>query len=154
MRKRWKIGGLILIAGLIVIQFFQPEKNQGSKSMETDLIAVVSIPDSLAVILRKACYDCHSNHTAYPWYNKISPLSWYIHKHVKEGKADLNLSLFGTLDKAAKIGALSDIYDVVEAGTMPLQGFLIIHKDAKLSEDEIEAICNWADQTSLSVMKE
>ena len=154
MRKRLKIGGLILLAGLIVIQFFQPEKNQGSKSLETDLIAVVSIPDSLAVILRKACYDCHSNHTAYPWYNKISPLSWYIHKHVKEGKADLNMSLFGTLDKAGKVSALSDIYDAVEAGTMPLQSFLIIHKDAKLSEDEIEAICNWTDRTSLSILKE
>ncbi len=154
MRKSWKRGGLIVLIGLIVIQFFQPEKNQGSVSGESDLLTIVSIPDSLAVLLRKACYDCHSNHTTYPWYNNISPFSWYISKHVKDGKADLNLSLFGTLDKASKIGALSDIYDAVESGTMPLQSFMIIHNDAKLSGDEIEAICDWADRTSLSIMKE
>ena len=153
MKRGIKLAALLIIAILIVLQFFQPEKNQGSITQESDLIVVASVPDSLSKILITSCYDCHSNRTEYPWYNRISPVSWYLYKHVSEGKEGLNLSEYGNLSKAEKIGALSDLYDALEAGTMPLQSYMLIHRDARMSQEEIDALLDWADQMSLSLMK-
>ena len=153
MKRGTKLALLLLIVVLIVLQFFQPEKNRGSITQESDLIVVASVPDSLAKILIASCYDCHSNHTEYPWYSRISPVSWWLCKHVRDGKEDLNLSEFGNLSKAEKIGALSDIYDALEAGTMPLQSYMFIHRDVRVSQEEVEALLDWSDQMSLSLMK-
>lgn len=153
MKKGIRIAGLLLIVTLIVLQFFRPEKNQGDIRQDNDLLLVASVPDTLAEILLNACYDCHSNHTEYPWYSRISPVSWYLYKHIQDGKEELNLSEYGVLDKAEKIGALSDIYDALEAGTMPLKSYLLIHQDARISQEEIDALLDWADQESLSLMK-
>ena len=153
MKRGTKLALLLLIVVLIVLQFFQPEKNRGSITQESDLIVVASVPDSLAKILIASCYDCHSNHTEYPWYSRISPVSWYLYKHVRDGKEDLNLSEFGDLSKAEKIGALSDLYDALEAGTMPLQSYTLIHRDAMISQEEVDALLDWADQMSLTLMK-
>ncbi len=153
MKRGIKLATLLIIAILIILQFFQPEKNQGSISHESDLIVVASVPESLSKILIASCYDCHSNRTEYPWYNRISPVSWYLYKHVSEGKEALNLSEFGSLSKAEKIGALSDLYDAIEAGSMPLQSYMLIHRNARMSQEEIDALLDWADQMSLSLMK-
>ena len=153
MSKSVKIAGLLVFVGFVVMQFFQPEKNQGGGDRE-DNVHVSSIPDSVATLLKKACFDCHSNHSEYTWYSNISPISWYLDKHIRDGKADLNLSNFGSLEKAEKIGALSDIFDVVEAGTMPLQSYILIHRKARLSPEEIDAICDWTERESLSIMKD
>lgn len=153
MKRVIKLAALLIFAVLIILQFFQPEKNQGSLTQERDLIVVASVPDSLAKILRTSCYDCHSNHTDYPWYSRISPVSLWLHKHIIDGKEDLNLSEFGDLSKAEKIGALSDLYDALEAGTMPLQSYTLIHRDAMISQEEVDALLDWADQMSLTLMK-
>jgi len=153
MHRGIKIAGLLLIFVGIILQFFHPEKNQGSITQENDLLLVASVPDSLEVILVNACYDCHSNHTEYPWYSRISPVSWYLHKHISDGKEELNLSEYGQLEKAEKIGALSDIYDAMEAGTMPLQSYMLIHRDARMSQEEIDAMMDWADRESITLMK-
>ena len=153
MHRGIKIAGLLLIFVGIILQFFHPEKNQGSITQESDIVTVASVPDTLAAILINSCYDCHSNHTEYPWYSRISPVSWYLYKHVREGKEELNLSEFGNLSKAEKIGALSDLYDALEAGTMPLQSYMLIHRAARVSQEEVDALLDWSDQMSLSLMK-
>lgn len=153
MKRGPKVAVLLLIGAFIVLQFFQPEKNQGNHGGEADFMAVTAVPDSLATILLNSCYDCHSNNTEYPWYSRISPVSWYLHKHVIDGKEDLNLSEFGNFSKAEKVGALSDIYDALEAGSMPLQSYLLIHRDARISQEELDVLMDWVDLESLSLMK-
>ncbi len=91
MVKRFRFAGLLLIAVLIILQFFQPEKNSGPSTSD-DLIQVLAVPESIANVLRSSCYDCHSNQTNYPWYNRISPVSWYLSKHISMGKEELNFS--------------------------------------------------------------
>ena len=153
MRKGIKLAGLLLIGILVILQFFRPEKNQADTGQEYDLLQVSSVPDSLASILVLSCYDCHSNHTEYPWYSRISPVSWYLDKHIREGKEDLNLSEYGLLDRAEQIGVLSDMYDALEAGSMPLPSYMLIHREARLSQDETDALMDWADQESLRLMR-
>jgi len=154
MGKPAKIVSIILIGIIVLIQFFQPERNKGTIDPVVDLLGVTSIPDSLAAIFKNSCYDCHSDHTDYPWYSKISPVSWYLEKHIKDGKEKLNMSKFGELKKSGKIGVLADICDVIETGSMPLKSYLVIHGNARLNELEREAICGWTELEALSLMRE
>ena len=154
MRRRVRLLIIILIGGLILIQLFQPERNKGAINPEIDLLTISTIPDSLASIFKKSCYDCHSNRTNYPWYSYIAPVSWMLQKHINKGKEALNLSSFGNLDKAKKIGALADLCDVIESGSMPLKSYLIIHRNARIMQEETEKICNWTEMEALRIMRD
>jgi hypothetical protein len=154
MGKRIKLVGLGLIAVLILLQFFQPEQNIAPLDPELDMLELLVPPEPMTDLIRNACYDCHSNQTVYPWYSRISPVSLYLNKHIVDGKEDLNFSEYGLLDKADKIGAFADFCDVLDAGTMPLQSYKLIHKDARLTQEEREALCNWSEKEALKVMRE
>lgn len=153
MRRGYIIAG-ILVAGLIAIQFFQPEKNHGESSTEADLISFLEVPEDIASVLKTSCYDCHSNKTEYPWYSRIAPVSWYLDRHIREGKEELNFSEFGRMKKSKKVASLSDICEVVESGTMPLNSYLLIHRQARLGEPESEALCNWSEKASMAILKD
>ncbi|MCP4313583.1 MAG: heme-binding domain-containing protein [Bacteroidetes bacterium] len=152
IRKGIKIAGLILTGGLIVMQFVQPEQNRFEGSPEHDMLTSLSAPVHLAALLKNSCYDCHSENSRYPWYSKISPVSWYLSGHIQRGKEAVNFSNFNQLDPRKKISVLSGICEVVESGTMPLPSFLIIHGDAGLDEDEMETICHWSESESMRIM--
>lgn len=154
MKRGVRLAGIGLAAGLVVIQFFQPEKNMSPVDPAEDLLMVASPPGHVAELIKNSCYDCHSNQTVYPWYSKVAPVSWYLQKHIKEGKKDLNASEYSSMDKADKIELLVDICEVLEAGTMPLPSYTLIHKEARLSEDDKEAICIWSEEEALKVMRE
>lgn len=142
---------LILFAGA---QLFQPEKNEGKRNIETDLFQTTMVNDSIKTLFTTSCYDCHSNSTCYPWYSKLSPISWYLYDHVKAGKEALNFSEWGNYTDNEKISQLVDIGETVSDGEMPLKSFLIIHKEAKLSEEEIQKIVNWTEQEGMRIMEE
>jgi hypothetical protein len=151
--RRWLVPGLI-IAALIVIQFFRPGKNLGEVETAEAFIQVTAVPDTLARIFMNSCYDCHSNYTRYPWYGSIAPVSWFLNSHVVEGKAHLNFSSWALLDKAAMISRLDDICSECSEGTMPLKSYLWLHPNAELSPAEVEAICNWTEQEALRILGE
>jgi len=154
MKRFFKWAGIGLAAGLIVIQFFGPEKNSRPMDPAEDLLMLSSPPEPVAELIRNACYDCHSNQTNYPWYNQIAPVSWYLQMHIKKGKEDLNASTYGSLEKADKIEMLVDFCEVVEAGTMPLGSYKLLHKSARLSEEDKSSICAWSEEEALKVMRE
>ena len=134
--------GLLLL--LVLIQFFHPAKNINTGPMPQDIAAVYPMPDSVHRILQTSCYDCHSNNTAYPWYNNIQPVAWWLNDHVEEGKRELNFSEFGTFKTKRKLKKLKEIVSEVEEGEMPLSSYTIIHTNAVLSAREKELIIQWA----------
>ena len=146
MRKktRWVIYGLIL--GIVILQLFQPQKNLGDRSVAEDLFKTAEVDKAIKDVLERSCYDCHSNFTNYPLYSYISPVSIFLGKHVKKGKEELNFSEWALISDKDKISRLVDIYESVESGEMPLQSYLIIHKEAALSEDDKEVILSWAEK--------
>ena len=153
MRRPLKIAGLILAWALIVAQFFQPEKNLNAGPQEHDIMGFLVVPDQVASLLKNSCYDCHSNNTPYPWYNKISPVSWYLDKHVKDGKKALNFNEFGLLNQRKMIGTLSTVCEVIESGSMPLVSYTFIHRSANLDEDEVNVLCDWAEAGAEHLMR-
>jgi len=154
MGRILKIVGIGLIVLFVILQFFRPDLNHEAVDPELDLLAVVEPPEHITSMLRNACYDCHSNQTVYPWYQKISPVSWYLNSHIEKGKADLNFSDYGGLDKADRIGLLVETCEVLEAGTMPIQSYLLLHKEARLTQENRSALCNWTEEEALKVMRE
>jgi hypothetical protein len=153
IRRPLKIAGLILAGALIVAQFFQPEKNLNTGPQEHDILGFMEIPDQVVSLLKNSCYDCHSNNTRYPWYDKISPVSWYLDKHVKDGKQALNFNEFGLLNQRKMIGTLSTVCEVIESGSMPLVSYTIIHRSAGLDEEEARILCDWAEAGAEQLMK-
>jgi hypothetical protein len=151
MRKRL-IYLVSIVAVGILIQFIRPERNLGVLETEDDFIRVSQIPDTLAGLLLNSCYDCHSNRTRYPWYSHVAPFSWYLNKHIVEGKAHLNFSSWGIMDKAQKITQLDQICEETASGSMPLPSFLLIHRSARLSDKDIQAICDWAEAASMRIL--
>lgn len=104
----------------------------------------VEAPDDVHAILRRACYDCHSNETRWPWYSRVAPVSWLVARDVARGREDLNLSEWPVFDFEAQEHALADIVKQIDRKKMPLPIYVVMHPEAKLSEAERARLLDWA----------
>lgn len=145
MKKKLLIGFVLLF---LAIQFIQPTLNRGAAASPNDITRAMTVPPEVAQILKRSCYDCHSNHTTYPWYDRIAPVSWWVANHIKEGKLELNFSEFGTYSAKKQAKKLEEIRETVEAGEMPLKSYLIMHGDAKLTEAQRSRLAAWTKEVS------
>lgn len=142
---------VILLVLFLAIQFIRPERNIETNPSRYDIFHKTSQPVEISVIVQSACYDCHSNSTAYPWYASVAPVSWIIANHVKEGKDNLNFNDWKLLDTSQQQDALEDMIEVLEKGEMPLKPYQWLHKDARLTAAKTEQIINWAKEMELSL---
>lgn len=138
---------IALLVVLVVIQFFRPEKNL-SNDQTRGIATAYTVPEKIEGILQKACNDCHSNKTVYPWYAEVQPVSWWINHHIEEGKDELNFSTFTTRRIASQNHKFEEIIELVKEGEMPLPSYtwLGMHPDANLTDDEKNEIISWAEQ--------
>jgi hypothetical protein len=139
--------GYILLAILIIIQFFRPAKNINTAAAATvnDISKVYPVPENVQSILKTSCYDCHSNNTSYPWYNNIQPVAWWLNHHVEEGKREINFNEFASYQIRRQYKKMEEVIEQVKEDEMPLSSYTLIHKDAKLSQDQKLVLSNWAD---------
>lgn len=144
MKNKIVIGLLAFVLLFGLIQFYRPEKNWQINESRGDIFYKKDADPKIVKILKTACYDCHSNNTAYPWYNNIAPVSWMIANHVNEGKEHLNFSNWDIYIPEKQHKLLDEIIEVVEEGEMPLSSYLIIHSEAKLSDSDKELLKFWA----------
>tara|TARA_R110002126_G_scaffold55819_4_gene149663 strand:+ start:2147 stop:2599 length:453 start_codon:yes stop_codon:yes gene_type:complete len=144
--KTLKIILLILLVAFVGIQFIPTERNQTDIVPVTDFMLVNNVPNNIKNKLQASCYDCHSNNTKYPWYNKIQPVAWFLEEHIKDGKKELNFSEWESLSNRRKASKLRSIIKQIESGEMPLNSYTLIHKDAKLSKEETNEIINFITQ--------
>ena len=135
---------LFLLIVFVGIQFVPTTRNQSTEILDTAITKSFEVPQNIQTLLKKSCYDCHSNNTDYPWYNKVQPVSWFLEHHIKEGKEELNFSEFGSYSKRKQKSKLKSLISQVEDGEMPLASYTLIHSDAKLSESEKKEIMDWA----------
>ena len=87
-----KIIAIVLLVALVGIQFIPVDLNQSKVVPKTDFMLVNDVPNDIKNKLQVSCYDCHSNNTKYPWYNKVQPVARFLEGHIKEGKAELNFN--------------------------------------------------------------
>jgi hypothetical protein len=103
-----------------------------------------NVPANVQLVLQKACSDCHSNNTEYPWYTHIQPVGWWLQDHVNEGKAELNFSEFATYKPKKQAHKMEEVVEMIEHNEMPLESYTLMHKNAVLSRQEKTAVVNWA----------
>lgn len=135
------IGFVVLL--IIAIQFFDTDKNISSTPSENAIEKHYQMSSHVQGLLKTSCYDCHSNNTAYPWYNNIQPVKWWLADHVNSGKRHLNFDEFNTYSKEKKLKKLDEITETVRSGEMPLTSYTVIHHDAKLSSAYKSEIEKW-----------
>ena len=141
--KVFKIVILVLITGLVGIQFFPASLNQNNTITKTDFAKTFNAPNEIQNLLKKSCYDCHSNNTIYPWYSKVQPMAWMMEDHINEGKKELNFNEFGTYSKRKQKSKLKSIISQIKDGEMPLSSYTLMHGDATLSEKDKQLLVDW-----------
>jgi Haem-binding domain len=143
MKKTLKILVAVAFVAFIAIQFFRIDKTNPPINETETLEAKTLVPENLQLIFKRSCNDCHSNNSVYPWYSNVAPMSWSVAEHIKDGRKQLNFSIWETYDLKKKSRKLNEICDEVESGSMPMYQYLWIHLDAKLTEEDKKLICDW-----------
>lgn len=143
---------LVLLAALIVIQFIHPKKNKNEGPQPNYIGNIFNIPEDVKAILAKACNDCHSNNTRYPWYANLQPVHWWLENHIKEGKKKINYDEFTHRPLRYQYHKMEETIEMVKEGEMPLNSYTWTHKDAKLTDEEKSKLTGWA-QSVMDTMK-
>ena len=144
MKKVLKTIGWLLLIALVLIQFFRPAKNIREGDQPNAISKKFQVSADVKIILDKACMDCHSNNTRYPWYNNIQPVAWWLNDHVIDGKKELNFDEYITRRPRFQYRRMEQMIDLVKKKEMPLDSYTWTHKDAILTEEEKTRLYDWA----------
>ena len=125
---------------LLVLQFLRIDVPPPPPATPKDEIKA---PPKIMAILRRSCYDCHSNNTNWPWYSKIVPASWQVNSNVKNGRKWLNFSIWNQYPKERQQKLYKQIAEAVKFKMPPVE-YLLIHKDARLTPSERKMLQDWA----------
>ncbi|MGW9686608.1 heme-binding domain-containing protein [Flagellimonas sp. 2504JD1-5] len=140
-----KKAAIFLLIVLIGMQFYRPEKNQANLESYVTAFELETTPsEEIKIILKTACYDCHSGNTRYPWYNNVAPISYWLNHHIEEGKEHLNFSDWENYTIKKKDHKLEELIEEVEEGEMPLNSYTWTHQDARLTENQKKLLMDWA----------
>lgn len=138
VRKLLKYGAIALVIACIGIQFFTVDRDNPPVTMD------IAAPANVKAILRRSCYDCHSNEVDWPWYSSIAPVSWLVASDVHRGREHFNFSTWDqyTLDEQAHL--IDEIGEETDDGEMPLWFYLPLHPEARLSTEDRTTLLAWA----------
>jgi hypothetical protein len=141
--KAIAIGAVVLFAA---IQLHRPERVNPPVDPSRTLQAQVNVSPEAAAILDRACRDCHSHETRWPWYSHVAPVMWWLADHVDEGREHLNLSDWSKYDARRADRKLDEICEEATKGHMPLRGYPFMHPEARLTEGDVRALCVWTEE--------
>ena len=125
-----------MVAIVLVIQVIPVERNVSTVPPGQSFEKTEKVPANVAAILKVSCYDCHSNNTRYPWYSELQPGAWFMARHIKKGKEELNLDEFNDYSKRRKKAKIKSIISQIEKEEMPLKSYLLLHPDAGLTPNK------------------
>ena len=143
MRRVLKWTFVVLACGFLLLQFSRPARTNPTVDEARTIDAHLNVTPEVKAIFARACDDCHSNHTRWPWYSHIAPVSWMLADHVRHGRRRLNFSDWARLDDAQADYMLTYICRLSKAGVMPLSSYTLIHRDAILSPQDVGTLCAW-----------
>ena len=133
---------LIMIGILLAIQLIRFEKI----NPPVDDTITLKAPQAVMDILKTSCYDCHSDETIWPFYAEIAPLSWNIIGHVNDGRKALNYSKWKEIEPEIKIERLKRSIKTINNNMMPLENYLLLHEEAKLTKEQKKIVIDWCNE--------
>lgn len=131
---------LIGVAVLVVAAQFVPVDRSNPP-----VTGIVDAPEQVMQILRRSCWDCHSNETDWPWYGYVAPVSWRLSEHVREGREHVNFTEWAGYDGEELDEIYEEIADEVREQGMPLKDYLLVHRTAVLTTADRERLVSWAE---------
>jgi hypothetical protein len=142
-KKKIVIG--CLVTGLVAFGAAQLVPVKGIASNPPERFKI-DAPPEVDAILRRACFDCHSNETRWPLYSRIAPGSWLMARDVTAGRQHLNLSKWGEADEEERLLDMENMWEQVQAGEMPKWFYVYpMHLSARLSDADKAALKTWVD---------
>lgn len=148
-RRTWWLAfvGFLVLASLVTWP-------SNSARSHDPLLSGARIDAKVLASLEKACQDCHSERTKYPWYSYVVPVSWLIKSDVSRGRKHLNLSRWSEYPRLRQERSLSEIANQVKDRDMPLWYYTIIHREARLTDSETAAIFEWTQAERSRLIEE
>ena len=142
--KRVFLGLLVVASVAFAITTAAPNHAGNQTVTEKSLLAGSDVPTPVREILQRACRDCHSENTVWPWYAQLPVISSQIHNDVKEGRSFMNLSKWNDYTEGQRRGFRTAMGAVVQSGLMPPPKYLWLHRDTRLSDEDRKVIRAWA----------
>lgn len=138
MRRILLLAGGVLILAFIAIQAVPVSRTNPPEP------APLAAPDEVEGLLDRACADCHSHRTRWPWYSRIAPVSWLVAHDVEEAREHLNFSTWGDLAPRRQDRLREEMWEEVSEGEMPLAAYRLAHPEARLTEADLARLNAWA----------
>jgi hypothetical protein len=143
MSKR--TGTILAVAGGVAVLSLVVQLVPVDRSNPPVTDAALALPGGQAGrVLETACLDCHSHQTTWPWYSSVAPVSWWLSRHVSEGREHLNFSTWADLPPDRQDHKLEELIEMVGEGEMPLRSYTLGHPEARLGDEERQALLTWA----------
>ncbi len=138
---RW--GAIGLGAALLLCQLYQPERTNPPVDPSKTVEANLQVSPQVKEIMGRACRDCHTHETRWPWYSYVAPSSWLVAEDVEHAREHMNLSEWAKYDAIQMDKMLDEICEEVEEGGMPLPIYVLMHGEADLTAQERQVVCDW-----------
>ena len=135
------------IASLVVAQAFRIDRTNPPITQD------IAAPPEVDGILRRACYDCHSNEVVWPWYSQVAPVSWLLARDVREGRAEVNFSTWDAYDPAKKAKKLKESAEEAAEGEMPPWFYVAVHRHAALTAADVERLQTWVTEERAKLVR-
>jgi hypothetical protein len=137
---KWLSRGIALaVAGFVLIQLVPYGRDHTNPPVSGEPVWNTAATRALAV---RACFDCHSNETVYPWYSNVAPMSWLLQRHVTEGRRKLNFSTWGRGEQEVE-----HLARMIQSGEMPGWDYLLLHPEARLTGAEKQQLIDGLTKT-------
>lgn len=146
LRRLVLVIGIFLLFAMLLIQLIPKEERNAGSAGTNAITHIYTVPQPITAMLKKACLDCHSNRTEYPWYSNIQPFARFMENHIILGKEELNFDEFGTYPIKKQYNKLRSIESQLKDRTMPLKTYTLIHRDARLTKEEVTLLINWSKE--------
>jgi hypothetical protein len=138
-KPRSSLRGAVAIVGAALAAAQLVPVERANPPVEAD----IDPPPEVAKVLRRACYDCHSHETRWPWYAWVAPASWLVSRDVREGRRELDLSRWNAYDPKKQSKKLKEIWEEVAEGEMPPLFYRLLHPEARLDERDKNLLQTW-----------
>jgi len=136
---------LALLASAVVLRVEASKAAPAHAPAVGRAIATAPLPGYAGKVMERACRDCHSNQTSWPWYSHVPPASWMIRRDVDMGRRMLDFTDWSSGRATPTKDQMSLICVAVSAGSMPPLPYRQLHPQAKLTPDDVDALCRLAD---------
>ncbi|UCF18466.1 MAG: heme-binding domain-containing protein [Gemmatimonadota bacterium] len=130
---------LVVLVLFVVIQFVPVDRENPPVEQE------IALPGEVASVVERACYNCHSHETDWPWYGYVAPVSWLVADHVHHAREHVNFSTWNRYDAEERLEKIEEIWEEVDEGAMPPWYYKPVHPEARLSDADRAAIRPWVE---------